>query len=141
MARIHQHTRGHAACKPVANPGLKPDLGTMQQAKNGEVVSPNVEGPAYATRAIAMCHLAVYDAYVGISKDAATYLTYPGLPTVRKSAHQYAAVRLRRRAACRTLKRPPMVIVACQRELWCGAHCMQQVHTMSKGASTSSTRV
>ena len=38
-----------------------------------------------------MCHVAVYDAYVGISKDAATYIDYSGLPSVREGAqHSHA---------------------------------------------------
>jgi hypothetical protein len=52
----------------------------------GKILPPKVEGPAYVTRAFAICHLAMYDAYVGISRDSKTYLTYEGLPNVRKSA-------------------------------------------------------
>jgi hypothetical protein len=45
-------------------------------ADGNEVRAPENPGPAYASRALAIAHLAMYDAYVGVTRDAATYLTY-----------------------------------------------------------------
>jgi hypothetical protein len=47
---------------------------------NGEILPPKVPGPGCTGRALAMVHLAIYDAYVGISKEDKTYLTYKKTP-------------------------------------------------------------
>ena len=41
-----------------------------------EVMAPENPGPCYTSRAFAITHLAMYDAYVGITGDDSTYLTY-----------------------------------------------------------------
>jgi hypothetical protein len=41
-----------------------------------EVRAPENPGPAYASRALAIAHLAMYDAYVGVTRDDETYLKY-----------------------------------------------------------------
>ena len=44
---------------------------------NGEeVMAPENPGPCYTSRALAITHMAMYDAFVAISGDAPTYLTY-----------------------------------------------------------------
>jgi hypothetical protein len=43
---------------------------------------PEVIGPAYTTRAFAMVHIAMYDAFVGFTGDGETYYSYSSLPTV-----------------------------------------------------------
>jgi hypothetical protein len=45
-----------------------------------------VDGPAYTSRALAIIHVAVWDAYVGISRDAPTYDSYDSLPEVEDGA-------------------------------------------------------
>jgi hypothetical protein len=51
--------------------------------ENGpNIASPKVPGPGCTGRALAMVHLAIYDAYVGISREGKTYLTYDRLPVV-----------------------------------------------------------
>lgn len=40
------------------------------------IIDPENPGPCYASRAMAMVHLAMYDAFVGVTGDAATYLLY-----------------------------------------------------------------
>jgi hypothetical protein len=45
-------------------------------ANGKELMAPLNPGPCYTARAFAMGHLAMYDAYVGISQDAVTYLSY-----------------------------------------------------------------
>ena len=54
---------------------------------NGDVVAPLVDGPVYTARAFAMVHLAMYDAFVGIGREDATYLSYDALPEVDGGAH------------------------------------------------------
>ena len=44
--------------------------------------SMQVDGPAFTSRALAIIHLAMWDAYVGISQDAGTYCDYDSLPDV-----------------------------------------------------------
>jgi hypothetical protein len=46
----------------------------------GKIVPPKVPGPGCAGRALTMVHLAIYDAFVGISREGKTYLTYDRLP-------------------------------------------------------------
>ena len=58
----------------------------MQQAEDGSIKPPLVVGPAYTSRVLAMCHTAIYDAYVGFSRDAATYLDYGFLPKTKPGA-------------------------------------------------------
>ena len=53
-------------------------------AAGDELSAPENPGPCYSSRAMAMVHLAMYDAYVGVTGDADTYITTysPGdLPT------------------------------------------------------------
>jgi hypothetical protein len=56
-----------------------------------EVRAPENPGPAYAARALAIAHIALYDAYVGVTGEAATYLKYApadlpvGIPGARLS--------------------------------------------------------
>ena len=45
-----------------------------------EISNPENPGPCYSSRAMAMTHLAMYDAYVGVTQEAETYLTYAQLP-------------------------------------------------------------
>jgi hypothetical protein len=63
---------------------------------------PQQPGPTYASRALAIVHLAMYDAFVGIRGGAATYLDYsaevpPGTNTLAAARAAVAA------AACLTL--------------------------------------
>jgi hypothetical protein len=51
--------------------------------------TPQQPGPTYTTRAMAMAHVAMYDAYVGMTKDAATYYSYPNIPTVTEGSLLY----------------------------------------------------
>jgi hypothetical protein len=41
-----------------------------------EVMAPEHPGPTYAARCLAIAHLVLYDAYVGVMGNASTYLTY-----------------------------------------------------------------
>lgn len=53
----------------------------------GTVFNPRVPGPCYVSRAFAMVHIAMFDAYVGITRSQRTYLAYKTpLPRVEKSA-------------------------------------------------------
>jgi hypothetical protein len=54
-------------------------------------------GPTYTTRAVAIAHLALYDALVGITRQEKTYLTYDALPVVPGGArhHRCALAQLR----------------------------------------------
>lgn len=52
---------------------------------NGDPII-STPGPVYVARAFAMIHVAMYDAFVGISGNAPTYLPYDSLPTVPASA-------------------------------------------------------
>jgi hypothetical protein len=54
-------------------------------------------GPTYTTRAVAIGHLALYDALVGITGQEKTYLTYDALPVVPGGArhHRCALAQLR----------------------------------------------
>jgi hypothetical protein len=45
-------------------------------ANGQEVRAPENPGPAYASRALAIAHLAMYDAYVGVTGEGPTYLRY-----------------------------------------------------------------
>ena len=49
-------------------------------------VRPQQDGPCYTSRMSAMVHLAIYDAYVGVSREASTYLEYQSLPGGSKNA-------------------------------------------------------
>lgn len=44
-------------------------------AAGDEISAPENPGPCYSSRAMAMVHLAMYDAYVGVTGDADTYIT------------------------------------------------------------------
>jgi hypothetical protein len=55
-----------------------------------EVMAPTNPGPCYTSRAFAMTHLAMHDAFVGISGDAQTYLTFSD--AVRPGAVRGAAI-------------------------------------------------
>jgi hypothetical protein len=50
---------------------------------DNKVEAPTFPGPVYDARALAIVYLAMYDAYVGVTGDAATYLKYSpaDLPT------------------------------------------------------------
>lgn len=41
-----------------------------------EVTAPENPGPCYSSRAMAIAHLAMYDAYVGVTGEGRTYLEY-----------------------------------------------------------------
>ena len=53
---------------------------------------PQQPGPTYASRALAIVHLAMYDAFVGVRGGGATYLDYtaeppPGTTALRSEEH------------------------------------------------------
>ena len=56
-----------------------------------DVLPPENPGPCYASRAMAIAHLAMYDAYVGVTGDGMTYQTFapsqlpPPVPGVRSN--------------------------------------------------------
>lgn len=52
----------------------------------GDVRPPVVDGPVFVSRAFAMVHIAMYDAFVGIGGNARTYLRYDSLPEVATGA-------------------------------------------------------
>ena len=62
---------------------------------------PQQNGPTYAARALAIVHLAMYDAYMGVREPSKTYLPYtaPGAGTSDVQAAQAAVAA----AACITL--------------------------------------
>lgn len=44
--------------------------------EGNEAMSPENPGPCYTSRAFAMAHIAMYDAYVGVTGEGNTYLDY-----------------------------------------------------------------
>lgn len=54
--------------------------------RTGSPLDPRVDGPCYTSRSLAMVHVAMYDAFVGISRDAGLYLPYPNLPDIDEGA-------------------------------------------------------
>jgi hypothetical protein len=52
-------------------------LADYSRTKDGvEVNAPQTPGPTYAARALGIAHITMYDAYVGVTAEAATYLKY-----------------------------------------------------------------
>jgi hypothetical protein len=62
--------------------------------------SPEQPGPTYCSRALAIVHLAMYDAYIGVRGGPNTYLTYTSTPGTTDLEAAQAAVAA---AACLTL--------------------------------------
>ena len=52
----------------------------------GRPLDPRVDGPCYTSRSLAMVHVAMYDAFAGISRNAATYLKHSRLPNIDEGA-------------------------------------------------------
>ena len=75
----------------VALDAAKADFASPDPATKSD---PQQPGPTYAARALAIVHLAMYDAYVGVkcAGNPATYLTYPAKPCTNDLSTAQAAV-------------------------------------------------
>jgi hypothetical protein len=68
------------------------ELAIVISLQDYSIIDPNFPvqpGPAYVTRAMAIAHLALYDALVGITGKEKTYLTYDALPVVPDGARRH----------------------------------------------------
>lgn len=59
-----------------------------------EVMAPENPGPCYTSRSFAMTHVVMYDAYVGVTGEAATRLSYnkADLPKIKPGAESASLV-------------------------------------------------
>ena len=74
-----------------------------------EIMAPENPGPCYSSRAFAIAHLVMYDAYVGVTEEGATYLEYnqadlpknnkqiSGAGTVKLAFHLFPEISFARR--------------------------------------------
>jgi Vanadium chloroperoxidase N-terminal domain len=77
----------------VALEANKTDFSRPMAGKPGEFEAPEQGGPTLSSRALAIVHLAMYDAYAGVANDPANLPPYlPGLPAPGAGASAEAAV-------------------------------------------------